>query len=170
MFKRILGTLALIAVLATPVAAQIQVSTVAFVPDYGATTFVDKTDNLVVGDVGAYTTVTTFDTSTGSGITWDGGKDIATIAKTGIYQVFFQFSFNGSNSKAYDCALHKNDTTEVNEVHFSRTLGAAAAIGSASASGIISLAATDTLRVKCEAGGGDTMVPRDGQFTIVQLR
>jgi hypothetical protein len=142
--------------------------TVALAPDYAQLYFVDKTDNLAIA--ATYTLVTTFDTSIASGITVDASKDFVTIAKTGIYLISTQVSFNGENAKAYDCAVHKNDNTELNEVHFSRTMGAAAAIGSASAVGIVSLAATDTIRLKCLAGGTDTMVPRDGQLVVTQIR
>jgi hypothetical protein len=135
-------------------------------PVWASAYFVDQSDTLVVA--ATYTLLDAFDASSGRGVTWDASNDFVTVP-AGTYLVSMQVSFNGGNTKAYDCALHKADTTEVNEVHFSRTMGSSAAIGSASAVGVITLSTSDTLRVKCLAGGGDNMVPRDGQLMILRI-
>lgn len=138
-------------------------------PFYGAAYGADQSTAMT--DIGTtYTTVTAFTASAGRGITWDAGNDIATITNAGIYFITVQASFSGTGSSEFECAIHTADTTEEDEVHLSRKLGTGGDVGSASANGVLTLAASATVRLKCKGdNAGDDMTPQDVQMTILKI-
>lgn len=84
----------------------------------------------------------------------------------GTYRIFFQASYTGQNSHAYEAGLFTNGV-ECPLIEFKRTMGSAASIGSASASGIISLPANTAIDVRMQdaTGTGDATIEKF-QFTV----
>jgi hypothetical protein len=143
-------------------------STASTLTTFGQTSMVDGALPIVVG--ASYTTIDTFTTSAGTGISWDVGSDIATVPASGSYFIGVQFSFTGTNNVGFDCAVFRNNTTELNGIHFSRTMSGTATIGSASAMGIASLTAADTIRFKCKGtSAGHSVTPQDGQIVLFRI-
>jgi len=91
---------------------------------------------------------------------------IVTNLAAGDYKIFFQASYTGQNAHAYESALFTNGV-ECPLIEFKRTMGAAAAIGSASASGVIYLPANTVIDVRIQdtSGTGDATFSKY-QFTI----
>ena len=86
----------------------------------------------------------------------DGGGDHFIIGSSGAgdYAVNISASFTGSNSAMFTCYLYE-DATTVTHIGFHRTMGANAAIGSASTEGIHTFAAADEPQMRCTADTGD---------------
>lgn len=101
----------------------------------------------------------TVDSTTGNDIT----ADVA-----GTYFVFAQTSFGGTASKTYHITIYKNGATTGFEGH--RKLGTGGDVGSASVSGIVALAATDTISIYHHTSdGGTAFTLDDGQLVAVRL-
>jgi hypothetical protein len=107
--------------------------------------------------------------ATTTGLTYDTTAGTFTINKAGVYDVFFQHSFVGDNSEQYEVALHTNGV-EYGQVEFIRTMGSAAAIGSASAAGLFSAASNTVIDVRCKNAAGGTFNVINSQFKIKEVR
>jgi hypothetical protein len=85
-------------------------------------------------------------------MTLSAATDNITIVEAGTYFVSCQISYAGSNSTIYTWSVHKNDSP-LTGFKVRRTIGTGTDIGSASISGIVVLAADDTLNLEVQADG-----------------
>ena len=89
-----------------------------------------------------------------SGITPDQANNKITIANTGIYLVALQISFVGNNNATTKARIYWNGVAQTH-LTLQRTMGAAAAVGSASVVGVVDVTsgATDLdVRIQTTAG------------------
>ena len=117
------------------------------------------------------TTITAFEGSTASaGMAWDGGNDILTVTYAGVYKADLSMAFTGTPTSTFECYIFKNTSTQIEEGEFSRKIGAANDIGAASFASILTLAAGDTIEIKCKGdSAGDDMTPHDAQFVVMLI-
>jgi len=91
-----------------------------------------------------------FDTNgPANGTTPDHSEDHITIVNAGVYLILVSSTFTGANNNEYGLSVYLNNgTTELENLHWHRSTGAAgAAIGSTSASGLTTLSVGDTVEV-----------------------
>lgn len=99
---------------------------------------------------GSYVQMTRFDTNGpySGQVTPDHTNDHITIGEDGDYLIAFSTSFSGTGSVTWDGGVFTNNGgTKIEQVQMSRKLGASGDVGSASAIGIASLSAGDTIEV-----------------------
>lgn len=79
----------------------------------------------------------------------------------GTYLVILNTSFSGANSAIVNCAIAVNDTEDTTKKIFERKLGVAGTdVGSAPATGLVTLANGDAVTVECTSDtNGDTVTP-----------
>jgi hypothetical protein len=85
-------------------------------------------------------------------MTLSAATDNITIVEAGTYFVSAQISYAGSNSTIYTWSVHKNDSP-LTGFRVMRTIGTGTDIGSASISGIITMAVDDTLNLEVQTDG-----------------
>ena len=83
----------------------------------------------------------------------------------GAFSISFSMSYSAPNNAVTSCFLH--DSAVITPIGFRRTMGAAAAIGSASANGIYAAAAADELNIRCTSDtNSDAIVVYNVGFVI----
>ena len=103
-----------------------------------------------------------------AGVTPDAANNKITITNTGHYLVAFQISFVGANSATCNARIYWNGAAQTH-ITLERTMGAAAAVGSGSAIGIVdvSTGATDIdLRIQTTSGVFDI---KELQLIVVRV-
>lgn len=138
---------------------------------YGSTTVADGAVSVTVGATS--TAITQFTTAVSVGMTWDAGANVATIVQAGLYDVSFHLSYTGTNARRYICSVYGGaaGTTELLAVHASSTWITNEATENIDARGLLTLAASDVMSVKCHgSNANDVMVVQDGQFLLVRIR
>lgn len=102
-------------------------------------------------------------------ITLSVANDNITVIHDEAFLITAQVSFAGSNSTVYTWAIHHNDSA-VTGLKVQRTIGTGTDIGSTSMSGVMDLAAGDTLNLEVLANGASkTATVYYAQLTIVSL-
>lgn len=98
-----------------------------------------------------------------------GDRLVCGASGAGVYKVNLACSFSGSNNAVIECAVHKNGA-ELTNVEFKRKLNSTGDIGSASACGLVTLAANDYLDVRFTSGtNGDSVTVRVVNLVAVRI-
>jgi hypothetical protein len=120
----------------------------------------DATPRKIAGfDTDGISSNVTVDSTTDNDLT-------ATVA--GIYYAKLEASFSGTASKTFLCEIYKN--ASATGFSFTRKLGTGGDVGSASCSGIISLAANDTVSAyHSSTDGGTAFTLVDGQLFLEKI-
>jgi hypothetical protein len=119
--------------------------------------------------------VVVFDTNgLSNNMTPDHTNDHITVVREGKYLCNVSFSFNSSTADNYIFHIAKNDNdTEFDNLHAERTTGIASSFGSASISGVVDLAVSDTIEfwVQRTSGGGasKSLIVKNATLTLTQL-
>ena len=104
-----------------------------------------------IGATGTFQSITGFTTGANDGVTVATNK--MTIVTTGVYMINYSTSFNSSakNEPIYSNIFINGSIA--NNVGWTRFIGSTGDVGSAAASGIVSLTAADELTVQLKTGG-----------------
>ncbi len=121
------------------------------------------------------TQVLIFDTNGESNnMTPDHAQDHITATKAGKYKIDASISIKNSSGSAHVISLemYKNDGTGVfNNIHAGRTLGTGADVGNLTMSGIVDLAANDTIEIwiTSDSAAARTVTVEDINFCAIQI-
>ncbi len=121
------------------------------------------------------TQITIFDTDGESnGMTPSHANDHITVVKAGKYKIDSSISIKNSSGAAHviSVEMYKNNGTGVfNNIHAGRTLGVAADVGNMTMSGIVDVAANDTLEfwITSDSGTARTVTVEDINFCAIQI-
>jgi len=121
------------------------------------------------------TQVLIFDTNGQSNLmTPDHSNDHITVTKAGKYKVDSSISIKNSAGVAHVVSLEmykNNGTTVFNNIHAGRTLGTGTDVGNLTMSGIVDLAANDTLEIWITSSSGTarTITIEDISFCVIQI-
>ena len=114
--------------------------------------------------IGGFTTVM----PSSSTCTPSAATDNITVTDAGDYLVTAQMSFSGTLSKTFVVEIY-NGTTATN-LKCTRKLGTGGDIGSASVTGILTLAASDAISLyQSSTDGGTAFTLADGQLTLTKI-
>ena len=123
----------------------------------------DSTFTQAIPNGATYTKLTCFPSNGPcQGVTCDTANDKLTILKTGKYRVNLTLSFGGTSNTTFRGVVFLGITEQEN-VHFARKLSTGGDIGSASASGIISVSSVPQdmdVRVRHDQGGSADITAR----------
>ena len=110
-----------------------------------------------------------------SGITTSSATGKATVTNTGIYEIDMSISFSGQLSKTFVFEIYKDDTSAsptptATGFKMARKLGTSGDVGSASLSGLVSLAAGDSVMIYVSStDGGNTITVHQSQLKVAQV-
>ena len=109
------------------------------------------------------------------GITVSSSTGKITVADAGIYEVDMSISFSGQLSKTFVFEIYKDDvsaspTPTATGFKMVRKLGTSGDVGSASLSGLVSLAAGDSVMIYVSSSdGGNTVTVHQSQLKVAQV-
>ena len=121
------------------------------------------------------TQILIFDTNGESNnMTPDHAQDHITVTKAGKYKIDASISIKNSSGSAHVISLemYKNNGTGVfNNIHAGRTLGTGTDVGNLTMSGIVDLAANDTIEfwITSDSGSARTVTVEDIDFCAIQI-
>ncbi len=107
-------------------------------------------------------------------MTPDHAQDHITVVKAGKYKIDASISIKNSSGAAHVISLemYKNDGAVVfNNIHAGRTLGTGSDVGNMTMSGIVDLAANDTIEmwITSDSGAARTVTVEDIDFCAIQI-
>jgi hypothetical protein len=135
-----------------------------------------NTSNLALAAQDTWYQYPYFDTNDPSnGMTPDHANDHITVGDTGTYYVSFAMSFSGSASTDFEAQVFiNNGVTGFVNIHTERKLAASGDIGSAGGSGLVSLAAGDTVELwvsRTDGGGASkNFLGRDVTLSVIRVK
>ena len=110
-----------------------------------------------------------------SGITVDSSTGLVTVTNTGVYEINMSISFSGSLSKTFVFEIYTNDISASPQptatgFKMTRKLGTGGDVGSASLTGLVSLAAGDSTMIYASSSdGGTTITVHQSQLAVAQV-
>ena len=110
-----------------------------------------------------------------SGITVSSATGKLTVANAGIYEIDLSISFSGTLSKTFVFEIYQDDvsaspTPTATGFKMTRKLGTGGDVGSASLTGLVSLAANDSIMIYVSStDGGTDVVVHQSQLLVAQL-
>jgi hypothetical protein len=110
-----------------------------------------------------------------SGITVSSATGKLTVANAGIYEIDLSISFSGTLSKTFVFEIYQDDvsaspTPTATNFKMTRKLGTGGDVGSASLTGLVSLAANDSIMIYVSStDGGTDVVVHQSQLLVAQL-
>ena len=110
-----------------------------------------------------------------SGITVSSATGKMTVSNAGIYEIDLSISFSGTLSKTFVFEIYQDDvsaspTPTATGFKMTRKLGTGGDVGSASLTGLVSLAANDSIMIYVSStDGGTDVVVHQSQLLVAQL-